>query len=88
MTQKIYDILSQINAEGIENGIWTMADLHETSTIDYFGTEENVVITGKILALYVDVNDYYCFIKTETADEMLTIHNDTPYPTALMIWYL
>ena len=89
MTQKIFDILSQINAEGIENGIWSMYDLHEQNSREFFGTDENKIIDGKVLVLYVDVNDSFCFVRTETADEMLTIKNvNSPYPTALMIWYL
>ena len=69
-------------------GIWSMYDLHEQNSREFFGTDENKIIDGKVLVLYVDVNDSFCFVRTETADEMLTISNDTPYPTALMIWYL
>ena len=87
MTQKIFDILYQINCEGIENGIWSIYDFKtETDTIGFFGTRENKLLKGKYICLYVDANDTYAYIKTETADLMLTIDNDTPYPTALMLW--
>lgn len=88
MTQTIFNILSQINAEGIDNTQWTIVELLGQSSKDYFGTEEDIELDGKYLALYVDANDSFCFIRTETAGMMLTIKNDTPYPTALMIWGL
>ncbi len=86
MTQTIFNILSQINAEGIDNTQWTMVELWGQSTKDYFGTEEDIKLNGKYIALWVDANDSFSFIRTETAGLMLTIKNDTPYPTALMIW--
>lgn len=88
MTQKIFDILSQINAEGIDNTQWTIAEVWGQTSKEYFGTEEELKLDGRYLALYVDASDSFCFVRTETADHMLTIHNDTPYPTALMIWEL
>ena len=90
MTQKIFNAIDQINREGIDNSSWGLADCYYTDTREYFGTEERIALDKvKILYLYVEARDSFCFIKTETADEMLTIKNEnSPYPTALMIWYL
>ena len=90
MTQKIFNVIDQINREGLDNSVWGLVDCYGTDTRSYFGTEERITLVDKkILYLYVDVNDAYSFIKTETADEMLTIKNEnSPYTTALMIWYL
>lgn len=90
MTQKIFNAIDQINREGLDNCSWGLVDCYDTDTKSYFGTEESIALVDKkVLYLYVDVNDSYCFIRTETADEMLTIKNEnSPYPTALMIWYL
>lgn len=88
MKQRIFDILKQINQECLDNCQWTITELYEQNTKDYFGTKEDLIIEGKVLAIWVDANDSFSFIRTETADEMLTIPNDTPFPTALMLWYL
>lgn len=89
MTQKIFNILSQINREGIDNGNWGLVDC-DFDTKSYFGTEEYLIFEDqKVLYLYVDVNDTYSFIKTETADFMLTVKNENlPDTTALMLWKL
>ena len=89
MTTKIFNLIDSINREGIDNTAWMLWEMDQYGTRQVFGTDENVMIKGKVLALCVEPNDTYSFIRTETADYFLTIKNEnTPFPTALCIWKL
>lgn len=86
MDTKTFNLIDSINREGIENGIWGMYDLGTDgkNSKSWFGTEEDVTIKGKVLFLYVNDDDSFCFVKPETADYKLTTADDTK----LHIWKL
>lgn len=92
MTQKIYDILSQINAEGIENNVWGMTDFRSDIFADeFFGNDvigKIVIEKGKYLYIYIEANDSFCFLRTETCDKAFQVSNGTPYPTVICLWKL
>lgn len=62
MSDKIFNTLDQIAQEGIETGMWTVYDLKDgVSSKDYFGTDGDIIIKGKVLIVYEDLinTDYY-----------------------------
>lgn len=76
MKKETFELIDAINQEGIENGIWSMYDLHEVDTKEFFGTSESMVLSGQYLVLYVRDDDYYAWVKPETSDIKLTIAHD------------
>ena len=68
MTDKIFNLLNQINREGIDNGTWGVAEGID-DTRSYFGTIETENLRGyKLIYIYMGAEDYYCFVKPQTAD--------------------
>lgn len=52
---KLIDI---INRSGIESGIWgILLDMRDTNTIDYFGTEEYLLLNGDYIYVYTTDED-------------------------------
>ena len=82
MKDKIFNLLEQINREGIENGIWGVAEGID-DTRSYFGTEERENLRGcKMIYIYMGADDEFSFIKTDTADLRMRVADDNE----LLIW--
>lgn len=86
MTQKIFDLIDSINREGIDNGIWSVYDLGKMGfgSREFFGTVENVTISGKVLVVYVKDDDSFAWFKPETSDITLTMAEDEK----IHIWHI
>ena len=90
MTDKIFNLLDQINREGIDNGTWGVAEGID-DTRSYFGTieTENLRVETenlrdyKLIYIYMGANDYYCFVKPQTADLRMKVADDNE----LLIWF-
>ena len=85
MTQKVFDLIDSINKDGIENGIWSLYDFHDESSKDFFGTEEDVRLNGKVVVVYVGKDDFLCWLKPETADMKFKMP-DSSFEETLYIW--
>ena len=74
MTDKIFNLLDQINREGIDNGTWGVAE----------GIDDTENLRGnKLIYIYMGANDYYCFVKPQTADLRMKVADDNE----LLIWF-
>ena len=83
MTDKIFNLLDQINREGIDNGTWGVAEGID-DTRSYFGTIESENLRGyKLIYIYMGAEDYYCFVKPQTADLRMKVADDNE----LLIWF-
>ena len=80
MTQRVFDLIEAINREGLDNTQWAVYDLKyaSTSSREFLGTREDMKLGGRLLVVYVNKDDTYCFLRPETADFKLTIdeYND------------
>ncbi len=80
MTQRIFDLIDAINREGLDNSKWAVYDLEyaSTSSREFLGTREDMKLGGRLLVVYVNTDDTFCFLRPETADFKLTIdeYND------------
>ena len=82
MNDMIFNLLDQINREGIENGTWGVAEGID-DTRSYFGTIETENLRGyKMIYIYMGADDDFCFVKTETADLRMRVADDNE----LLIW--
>lgn len=92
MTTTIFNLIDSVNREGIDNSVWGLTEFHSDIFADeFFGSDvigKIVIEKGKYLYLYVESDDSYCFIKTETCDLSFQVSNDTPYPTVICLWKL
>ena len=83
MTDKIFNLLDQINREGIDNGTWGVAEGID-DTRSYFGTIENENLRGyKLIYIYMGAEEYFCFVKPESADLRMKVADDNE----LLIWF-
>lgn len=75
---KFWKLIEVINREGIENGIRSCLYDFEKGiwSRKFFGTVENVLIKGKVVVVYVKDDDYFAWLKPETADLILTMADD------------
>ena len=58
MERRTLNLIDIINRSGIENGSWgIILDIENTNTIDYFGTEEYLLLNGDYIYVYTTDED-------------------------------
>lgn len=79
LNERLFQALDQITQEGIEAGMWSVYDFGEkgVSSRDYFGTDKDVTLKGKMLVVYEDLIDTNYFVMDfDKSDLSLTCGDD------------
>lgn len=79
LNERLFQALDQITQDGIEAGMWGVYDFGEdgVSSKDYFGTDKDVTLKGKMLVVYEDIiNTNYFFMQFDKSDLSLPCGDD------------
>ena len=74
MKDYAFKVIDAINREGIGNESWGLAS-DVSSTAEYFGTDEDILLIGKWAYVYEDEDAMFAFIDTYPPTTVLHLAN-------------